>query len=378
MIVYLTLEDRSFAWVIAPDGVALVPLAAGEQQLSRLIEDLRATVNPKEVQGLGDIRPFDLAGSRKLFRLLVEPLGLGPEARHLLVIPDGTLQSLPFAALLEQDAGAVDDFGDYRQLAWLIRSHDLTVLPEVGALRALRAEARPSLATKPFLGIGDPVLTGEAVKDPQTVGDLIRMLAPLPESADELEALATAMKSGPESVITGAAATELAVKAMALGDYRVLAFATHGLMAGDFGRLREPGLVLTPPDVATGDDDGLLTVREISSLKLDADWVLLSACNTAAGDGSPGAEGLSGLARAFFFAGSRALLVSQWEVLSVAAVQLTTGTLDRMAAEPGMRRATALQQAMLALLGEDQDDYLAHPIFWAPFELVGEGGAALR
>ncbi len=99
---------------------------------------------------------------------------------------------------------------------------------------------------------------------------------------------------------------------------------------------------------------------EIAQLKLDADWVVLSACNTAASDCSPGAEGLSGLARAFFFAGSRALLVSQWEVLSVAAVQLTTGTVERLAARPADRSCCRLApSSMLALLAEDQPDYLA-------------------
>ncbi len=151
------------------------------------------------------------------------------------------------------------------------------------------------------------------------------------------------------------------------------ALATHGLVAGDLKGLAEPALVLTPPATGTADDDGLLTASEIATLDLDADWVILSACNTAAADGTPGAEGLSGLAKAFFYAGSRALLVSHWPVESVAAATLTTRMFASMAERPSQGRAKALQQAMLGLMENGKPHY-AHPMFWAPFVVVGEGG----
>src|ERR1700682_2792396 len=119
---------------------------------------------------------------------------------------------------------------------------------------------------------------------------------------------------------------------------------------------------------------------KILGLKLDADWVVLSACNTAAGDGA-GAEAVSGLGRAFFYAGARALLVTNWPVETSAARLLTTDTFRRQAAEPALPRAEALRQAMLALIdgpgvvdaqGRVVFSY-AHPIFWAPFSLVGDG-----
>ena len=109
----------------------------------------------------------------------------------------------------------------------------------------------------------------------------------------------------------------------------------------------------------------------MAQLKLNADWVILSACNTAAADGTPGANGLSGLAKAFFYAGSRALLVSHWPVVSDAAVTLTTSMLA--AAKTGLTRAEAHRQAMMAMI----DTGLArnaHPALWAPFVVVGEGG----
>ncbi len=146
-------------------------------------------------------------------------------------------------------------------------------------------------------------------------------------------------------------------------------------MAGELKGLAEPALVLTPPEVGTEEDDGLLTASEIATLKLDADWVILSACNTAAPDGTPGAEALSGLAKAFFYAGSRALLVSHWPVSSEAAVALTTRMLTEYGKNPGaIGRAEALRRSMLALMMDHEEERFAHPFYWAPFVIVGEGG----
>ena len=142
----------------------------------------------------------------------------------------------------------------------------------------------------------------------------------LPETADELKAIAATLKAGTASLHLGESATETRVKSLDLSRSRNLAFATHGLMAGELKGFAEPALVLTPPEEGSELDDGLLTASEIAQLKLNADWVILSACNTAAADGTPGAEGLSGLAKAFFYAGARSLLVSHWAVSSEATV----------------------------------------------------------
>ena len=206
-------------------------------------------------------------------------------------------------------------------------------------------------------------------------------LAPLPDTRDELLALAAAFgaKDPPAAVRLGAKATETTVRTEGdLKVYRVIAFATHGLVAGDFTGLAEPALVLTPPAKPGPADDGLLTASEVAGLDLDA-GVILSACNTAAGD-RPGAEGLSGLARAFFHAGSRALLVSHWSVPSETATALTVFSAQALAADPMIGRAEALRRAMVRVMkGEHPDGrrhpLYAHPIFWAPFVNVGEGGA---
>jgi CHAT domain-containing protein len=142
-------------------------------------------------------------------------------------------------------------------------------------------------------------------------------------------------------------------------------------MAGELSLASEPGLILTPPGTASADDDGYLSASEIAGLKLDADWVILSACNTAAGQTS-NAEALSGLARAFIYAQARALLVSHWAVDSNATVKIITSAMREIAPDRKVGRAEALRRAMLALI-DGGDAREAHPSSWAPFIVVGEG-----
>ena len=156
-----------------------------------------------------------------------------------------------------------------------------------------------------------------------------------------------------------------------LAQYRVVHFATHGAVAGEISGIREPGLVLTPPKDATDIDDGYLSASEIGALKLDADWIILSACNTAAG-GAEAAEALSGLAQAFIYAGARALLVSHWAVDSAATVKLLTSAVSRIGRDRVVGRSEALRQAMLEMIDKGNPTE-AHPAFWAPFVVVGEG-----
>jgi CHAT domain-containing protein len=205
----------------------------------------------------------------------------------------------------------------------------------------------------------------------------------LPETADEVRSIALALKADPAAdVFLGAQATENQVRTMNLVDRRVVMFATHGLVPGDLDGLTQPALALSAPSVVGGGGDGLLTMDKILGLKLDADWVVLSACNTATADGA-GAEAVSGLGRAFFYAGARAVLVTNWPVETSSARTLTTDTFHRQATDPALSRAVALQQAMLGLIdGSGLVDAqkrtvfsYAHPIFWAPFSLVGDGGA---
>jgi CHAT domain-containing protein len=140
------------------------------------------------------------------------------------------------------------------------------------------------------------------------------------------------------------------------------------------GELRcqsEPALTLTPPASASAADDGLLDASEIATLKLDADWVVLSACNTAGPDGSLGGESLSGLARAFFYAGARAVVATHWAIASKPTVDLTTAMFAAYTKDAGLGRAEALRRAQALLRGQAAT---SHPFFWAPFVVVGDGG----
>ena len=306
---------------------------------------------------------------------------------HLLIVPDGALQSLPMTVLVtktaQQDSERLED---HRDIAWLARDYAVTVLPAVSSLRALRQFANSEHASAPFLGVGDPVLNGIPASMPiATLASLwrgaivnveaVRALPPLPQTAEELHAIARTLGAADTDLLLGERASEPVLRQTPLDHYRVVAFATHGLMSGELKGLAEPALVLTPPAEATAENDGLLTASKIATLKFNADWVVLSACNTAAGDGTPDAGGLSGLAKAFFYAGARSLLVSHWPVRSDAAVKLTTGAFAALAKDPTIGRAEALRRSMMAMLDPSEPAEFAHPLAWAPFVLAGEGSA---
>ncbi|MFN3972967.1 MAG: CHAT domain-containing protein [Gemmobacter sp.] len=288
---------------------------------------------------------------------------------HLLVETRGALSGLPPQMLLRSPMEG-DDLG---RADWLVRHHAISILPSVFSLRAAAMVGARARAPEPILALADPVFETRAgglqvAGLGAGQGALRGALMPLPETAVEARAVAAALGSGPEAVLTGPLATRGAVQAAPLERYRVLYFATHGLVAGDRvqgGELAEPALALT----ADG-DDGMLTQTDIARLRLNADWVVLSACNTAVGD-KPGAEALSGLAQAFVYAGARALLVSHWPVESKSAVRLMTEIFRIHAETPGLSGAEAQRRAMLAMIEAPPDPRWSHPAYWAPFVLVG-------
>jgi len=310
-------------------------------------------------------------------------------------------------------------FANYRQVPWLARSHAVTTLPSVASLATLRTMPAGDPSRRSFVGFGDPYFSQEqatlaaqeAVIVPSAseapLRDVVALttravpirlrglsaafhssqlakLPRLPETAEEIRDLAGATHADPvRDVMLGARANEKAVKTLDLTRYRVVAFATHGLVPGDLDGLAQPALAMSAPEVANVDGNGLLTMDDILSLQLNADWVVLSACNTASGQGT-GAEAISGLGRAFFYAGARALLVSHWPVETTSARALTTDLFRRQQNDAGINRAEALQQTMNWLI--DQGTFIdaasgqtvfsyAHPIFWAPFTLIGDGSS---
>jgi CHAT domain-containing protein/tetratricopeptide (TPR) repeat protein len=404
--------DDSASW---PQETALDKQRIAEQQArhARCKELLGLEVSPAAWP------PFDLTKSHELYQALLAPFADLTNSKHLIIVPSGPLTSLPFHVLVTRPVDPLlAGMARYRRAAWLAMQQPVTVLPSVGSLQALR-RLGPSQAREPYIGFGNPLLLGPSgtdkrawqkqhcapgvIRSAEAKGrtgrgvslrtvDLMQLRAqePLPETADELCAVAGALGAlarQRETVWLGERAIERNVKALSregkLARYKVLHFATHGLLAGESEAIlkakAEPALILTPPkDGATiaelEQDDGLLTASEVGQLELDADWVVLSACNTAAGDVGD-AEALSGLARAFFYAKARALLVSHWYVNSDAAVRITTRAFAELSANPQIGRAEALRRSMAELITKGAAAHDAHPAYWAPFVLVGEGGA---
>jgi CHAT domain-containing protein len=387
LVTFLVEDKESYIWVVRRDRADFKTLLLRRDDVTAAVAALRGSLDPEGVQSLGDVPAFDTTKAYELYKKLFAPIEKYLDGvRHVMVVPDGALQSLPLGVLVtEKPQGSFTDFAGYRQVPWLAKKYALSTLPSVGSLKALRMFAKKAVSEEPFKGFGDPVLDGGSNSrggvqvaslfrgGPIVDGKELRKLGRLPDTANELKAIAKTLGAGEGSLYLGDRATEGRVKGMDLSGTRVISFATHGLVSGELRGIQEPGLVLTPPDKATEKDDGYLTASEVAQLKLNADWVILSACNTASSDGTPGAEGLSGLAKAFFYAGSRALLVSHWPVLSSAAAKLTTRMLKEAKAK-GVGRAEALKRSMLALMNTPNQPHLAHPMFWAPFTVVGEGG----
>lgn len=398
--------QRTFVWALRSEGqTAFAVVDAGETFIAAEVARLRAALDSGELE-LSRFPSFDVPTAHRLYSKLLQPVEAGWRgAQRLFVVPHRSLGQLPFALLVTREVAqptpAAERFTEYRSVPWLVREVAPTQIPSVTALTSLRGRPAGSASRSAFAGFGDPLFTlaqgtsspGErrglqvrnlAIAERSVNSATVAQLARLPDTADEILDIATALGAdSASSVFLQAAASEQRVKATNLANRRIIAFATHGLVPGDLNGLTQPALALSAPEV-TGDatSDGLLTLEEVLELKLDADWVVLSACNTAAGDGA-GAEALSGLGSAFFYAGARALLVSNWPVETVSARFLTTEMFRRHARDPALARAEIVRGAMLDMLDTGQAASIggrpsyswAHPLFWAPFTLVGDGGS---
>lgn len=352
-----------------PQGVVVVAATATDAAVVRHGSSRRAATLVKTLrEGLEQPGGFDFAASAEL-RALVLPVVIARvigDRQRVLVSAGGVFSSLPLSVLAE---------GTAERPRWLIEDHTLVTLPSLALLRQPRGTGKPP-RLRGYLALGAPLLQDERVQlaradgaPPFRSAENARRLAdlpPLPAAAGELAALGAALGARESRVLTGADATEAALRGADLANVDVLALSTHGLVAGELDGLNGPALVLTPTGDASG--DGLLTMEEIMDLHLGSGaWVVLSACNTAAGSGTDG-SGLAGLARAFLHAGAGNLLVSHWAVRDDIAAQLSTRTLARFA--QGSDPAEALRRAMLAMAA-GKDPILRDPALWAPFVFVG-------
>ncbi|MBS0335166.1 MAG: CHAT domain-containing protein [Proteobacteria bacterium] len=387
------LGGRGYGMLVSPTAAKPYRVDLSRQQAA---SDVRAIRAPFESDN--GLPAFDVARSYALFQKLAGPVkGDIAQARHLIYEPDGALISLPAAAFVLDDPSAVlaatppGKDPDYRRIAWLGAKLDSSLVLSAPSFLQSRAFT-PSRAKQSFIAFADPAspkseprafasvlkrssggLGGASANVCEGTREALLRLPPLPDTADEVRKVGATLNAGGAQILIGKTFTDAAVRTRPdLNDYKVLYFATHGLLPQPSACLPEPALVTSVGPEA--DSDGLLDASEILDLKLDADLVVLSACDTG-GAGSDaadltglqgGGEALGGLTRAVIYAGGRALVVSHWSVDSAATVRLMTGLFSSRAGS----EAEALQQAQTVL---QKSAEWSHPFFWAPFTIVGDG-----
>lgn len=384
------LEDKTYVWAIDGRGEVKFQTAnLSEADLKRLVTQTRKTLDVAE---LGLRAPaFDVKSAHQIYTQILAPFEDElKRSKHLIVATSGQLAQLPFAVLPRTP--------DAKAVAWLVQDIAISHVPTANGWLALKRLSKQPAASQPMLAWGDPAFDANAVTNIAAGGNAVRSMAvtrsletgqrnimdaanyvayskipPLPETRDEVLRLATILQADPQhDLIMGHEATRSSVlKQSALGNLakkQVVVFATHGLLAGDLPQLNQPALAMAATKDAK--ESPLLTLEDVLGLRLNADWVVLSACNTAGADGKA-EEALSGLARGFFYAGSRSLLVTHWAVESLSAMNLTTKTFAAYKQNTQIRRAEALRQAMLDTMKMPN---FSHPTYWAPYALVGEGG----
>jgi CHAT domain-containing protein/Tfp pilus assembly protein PilF len=384
-LITIDLDEMSYVWVITTDRAEWEQLSIGADEVAKEVTGLRAALDPDSPKS------FDAHRSYQLYRQVLGPIeNIISQKTRLSFVLSGALTSLPPQVLITADP----EGQDLASVDWLVRKYAITVWPSVASLKILRGGKSVVAAEKPMIGFGDPILNRatQTARKSQVLAlkrglpsfyrgitadtkALAEALPPLPETADELRAVAKELGATSQDLKLGEAASVANVKHAQLHNYHVVYFATHALVAGEvekFAKVKaEPALVLSIPDKPSEDDDGLLRASDVALLKMNADFVVLSACNTAAGD-KPGAEALSGLARAFFYAGARSVIVSNWEVDSESTVALMTGLFDALKANPHVSHAEALRASMVHMIGNSSKPEWAQPKFWAPFIVVGE------
>jgi CHAT domain-containing protein len=389
-----------------------------KRELSTYVSRLRNALEPN-AETLGDIPTFDMEASYALYRDLIQPVAGGLKGvENLYVIPHADLWQIPLGVLISKPFDLPEDknvlFEGYRNAPWLANDYAIAVLPSASVLINQRNITRLVGERLQLAAFADPYFNPAqqtAALENRTDNNLVsrgifqsrglklkRRAAPvtrssssanladlprLPDTLQEVEGIALALKADfSRDLFTGINATESKVKSLDLSNRRFLVFATHGLVPGDLDGLNLPALALTSPAITGTQEDGLLTTSEILGLRLNADLVVLSACNTAAANGA-GSEAVSGLGAAFFYAGAKTMLVSGWPVETTSARQLTTTLFENFDKVKNASPMTALQQSSLDLIQNggyknENGDMLfsySHPIFWAPFMVIGDGGS---
>ncbi|MDA7783653.1 CHAT domain-containing protein [Candidatus Pelagibacter sp.] len=339
---------------------------------------IQQILNTVKVDDNNKLKKFNFDSSNKLYNIVFKPIeSLIKNKNDLIIIPHKELMSLPFE-ILTKDKIKQSNKIDYQKVNWMGKKYSMSYYPSIYSFYNLQ-KMKSKNNKNSFVGFGDPEFSSK--KDIKLASktdysnltmsrgianaDEIRRLSELPETSDELEFIAKIFK-GKSKLYLRKDFDEEKIKSLDLSNYKYISFATHAIVADQINNISEPGIILTPPKKSTEINDGILTVSEIEKLNLNSDIVILSACNTASEDGSPNAEGLSGLTSAFFQAGTKSMMVTHWDVETNSAVTLTTGTFDKMKELKNLSKA--MHKTKIEMMN---DPKTSHPLFWAPFVLIG-------
>jgi CHAT domain-containing protein/tetratricopeptide (TPR) repeat protein len=370
LIVPFTTYHGFYTFAVSHDRVTWGRSPLSRTGVRKLIERIRLAMpstgatraGHEAAASLGSAMTFDRAAAADLYAAIFTPqvAALTDRAKLLSIAADDVMSTIPLSLL---------PTGYDARAPWLIERVALRVVPAIAALG--RSDSVPR-ANDGFVGIGAPARASTTVLVAQagaTRGAMsLSDFPPLPGAETELRAMENTIGSGRKTLLTGADATETQLRAATKVSTRILVFATHGLVSGEFDMLTEPALLLAPdPAVPGAAGDGLLTASEAATLNLDAEWIVLSACNTASGD-QLSAAGYSGLARAFLFAGGRQILASHWPVRDDVSARLTVETIRE--AGKGHSGPEALRMAMLKLMRDKKLPGASNPALWAPYMIV--------
>jgi CHAT domain-containing protein len=380
------MTEFTMVWLIGQGKTRLHRADISAGQLAQQVASLRQQLDASSASASGQPPAFNRDLAHQLYRTLLAPLEADfKSAKTLIFSSQQALASLPLAVLIGRPPSDSEDLG---ALDWLGRRHELVQVPSASSLASLR-RLKANVADKAFIGFGDPEFgpptkpsgsksrnlvfgatashTSQASQFSLETGLTYRNMPALPDTRDELLAIATALKADLSTdLLLGNKATRPAVMSADLASRRVIAFATHGLLPGDLPGLSRPALAMASQG---NNETPFLTLDDVMQLKLNAQLVLLSACNTASGDGAGVA--MSGLIRGFFFAGARAVMATHWGVDSESAKMLMSRTFSLIG--QGQSRAGSLRAAQLAMIeGKLGPAEYAHPFYWAPYALFGD------
>lgn len=398
LVAFVPTPDGTFTLFVTKTGAEQRLLSVSNQAIGALVERIRRSV---AFDATAKVPGFDIDASRELHTLLFGWLEQRMTlVKSLTVSASGSLGSIPFG-LLVQDTGNAPAGQPYADVPWLIRSKAINHAPSLSSWLAV-TDPKSRTTSSGFIAWADPDFAGRRSR-PMAAGvrgavrldkgsarpsdsvqkRLTGALPYLPETAEEARSVALALGGTAQDVLLADAATRSSVLSRSisgeLASKNVLMFATHGLAPADMPGLTQPALAMAQEKLTQG--PSLLQLDDVVGLRLNADWVVLSACNTASAD-RPGGDPLSGLARGFFFAGARGMLVTHWEVETRSAAEITRRTFEHYARNRNLSRAEALQRTAIDMIesASGTPAHWAHPAYWSPYALVGDGrrGANLR